>query len=358
MGDLLMSSPAIRALKTTLGARITVLTSSMASTIARHITEIDEVIIYDLPWIKAADTVTAVQVIDMVSELKNRKFDAAVVFSVYSQNPLPAAMLAYLSGIPLRLAYCRENPYDLLTHWVPDKEPYTLIKHQVRRDLDLVASIGAHTPDENILIENVSLQQESAQNKLARHGVDLTRPWLILHPGVSEAKREYPFELWVKTAKEIIDDLGYQVLFTGGAKEKALTDRLKEQAGENAFSLAGIFNLDEFIAAINMAPLIVSVNTGTVHLAAATQTPVIVLYALTNPQHFPWKVRGKVLTFDVDDELKSRNEVIKYVNETYFNDSLRTVKPEQIIQSIKECLSGESEMIPELPENVIKFESI
>ena len=56
-------------------------------------------------------------------------------------------MLAMMAGIPLRLAYSRENPYELLTHWLPDKEPYSFVQHQVKRDLELVASIGAQTPD-------------------------------------------------------------------------------------------------------------------------------------------------------------------------------------------------------------------
>jgi hypothetical protein len=68
-----------------------------------------------------------------VRQISEKKFDAAVIFTVYSQNPLPTVMLAYLAGIPKRLAYCRENPYQLLTDWVPDQEPYTLIKHQVRQ---------------------------------------------------------------------------------------------------------------------------------------------------------------------------------------------------------------------------------
>src|SRR3954468_24669224 len=52
MGDLLMSTPALRALKESFGAKITVLTSSMAASIAGYIGEIDEVIVYDLPWVK------------------------------------------------------------------------------------------------------------------------------------------------------------------------------------------------------------------------------------------------------------------------------------------------------------------
>ena len=59
----------------------------------------------------------------MVRKLRARRFDGAVIFCVFSQNPLPAAFLCHLADIPLRLAYCRENPYKILTHWIPDPEP-------------------------------------------------------------------------------------------------------------------------------------------------------------------------------------------------------------------------------------------
>ena len=59
MGDLIMSSPAIRALKETFSAKITVLTSSMAAGIVPAISEIDEVIVFDLPWVKAKETIAS-----------------------------------------------------------------------------------------------------------------------------------------------------------------------------------------------------------------------------------------------------------------------------------------------------------
>ncbi len=53
--------------------------------------------------------------------------------------------------------------------------------------------------------------------------------------------------------------------------------------------LSGALALDELIAAIDGAALLVSNNSGPVHIAAARRTPVVDLYALTNPQHTPWQ---------------------------------------------------------------------
>lgn len=337
MGDLLMSTPAIRALKESFGSRITVLTSSMAAGIAHNIPEIDKLITFDVPWVKTQNASFSHEFLVLAEVLKLRKFDAAVIFTVFSQNPMPAVMLVYLADIPKRLAYCRENPYDLLTDWVPDQEPYTLIKHQVERDLDLVKSIGATTAN-NLLSLEIPDAWESAQKILAKNSIDLQKPWLILHPGVSELKRQYPTEKWIETGKKLIADFGFQLLITGSASEKKLTDEIAQGIGTKAFSIAGLLTLDEFICLIKEAPLLLSVNTGSVHIAAATQTPVVVLYAQTNPQHTPWKTPSKVLYFEVPEALRSQNEVLKFVQQ-HQQKAPEVIEVEAIMESISALLS-------------------
>jgi lipopolysaccharide heptosyltransferase II len=337
MGDLVMSGPAIRALKETFGAYITVLTSSMAKTIAPFMPEIDETIVFDLPWVKTDKMIDTDSVLHLVDALKLRRFDAAVIFTVYSQNPLPTVMLTYMAGIPKVLAYCRENPYGLLTDWLPDEEPYRFIRHQVRRDLELVKSVGAVPSCENLCLRTENVW-DKVISKLRNVGIE-RRPWLILHAGVSEAKRQYPFDLWVETAQRLIRKNNYQVLFTGSVSEKNLADQLQAAIGEGSHSIAGVLNMEEFICLVKHAPVMVSVNTGTVHIAAAVGTPAVVLYAQTNPQHTPWRVPGVVLQFPVAEELRSRNEVIQYVTRKLYSQPIEMPGPDDIIRAVTELLS-------------------
>jgi lipopolysaccharide heptosyltransferase II len=334
MGDLIMSAPAFRALKESFGAKITVLTSSMAQSIVKHIPEIDDSIIFDLPWVKTESLPDVAVFNEAIAQLKSRNFDAAVIFTVYSQNPLPTAILPYLAGIPCILAYCRENPYHLITDWVPDQEPYERIKHQVERDLDLVASVGAVTKDNSLgLYVNDQLWTEISSS-LLKKGFDTSKPWLVLHAGVSEKKRSYPIVLWAETAKMLINE-GYQVLLTGSASELHLTNELQSLIGNGSFSAGGMFGLDEFICLIKHAPLLLSVNTGTIHIAAAVATKTVVLYARTNPQHTPWKVQCEVLEFEVPAELRSSNQVIAYVNEQVYAIPTPMPQPDDVLRAVK-----------------------
>jgi lipopolysaccharide heptosyltransferase II len=350
MGDVLMSTPAYKALTNTIGCEITLLTSHAGRGIAQFIPDIDEVITYDVPWVKGGES-SDDSFFKMVNLLKEKKFDGAIIFTVFSQNPLPSAMLAYLANIPLRLAYCRENPYNLLTHWVPEEEPYTFIRHQVQRDLDLVKTIGASIHDTRLTLMVTDKTWPSIIFKLENIGVDIQKPWIIFHPGVSEFKRQYPKTLWIETGRKIAGILGCPILITGSSDEQNLCKEIADGIGENAFSVAGIFSLEEFIVVQKRASLIISVNTGTIHIAAALRKPVIVLYALTNPQHAPWKTTGKILPFPVQESLQSRNEVLKHLRHTYFKGEVPMVAPEEIIQAVKAILIDN--VVEELPELIV-----
>jgi ADP-heptose:LPS heptosyltransferase len=342
MGDVLMSFPAIGALRNTIKAKLTLLTSGRGSDVAKLNPDVDNVISSDLPWVKTNNAEPGEQIAGLVHLLKNYQFDGCVIFTVYSQSPLPAAMLAYITGIPLRLAYCRENPYGLLTDWVPDPEPYELIRHQVKRDLDLVAAIGSFTTEHNISLTLPPEAILAAEKKLGHIGLDMRKPYLLLHPGVSEQKREYPFDSWIKCAVRLISEFNMPLLFTGNVDEAPLLDALKSAVGNQAHTAGGLFSLPELAAAIDKAAVVISVNTGTVHLAAALQTPVVVLYARTNPQHKPWMVPNVVLEYSIPGGLKSRNKIIEFVDKKLYCENIPVPDEFQVTESVRNLLLSEN----------------
>ena len=91
------------------------------------------------------------------------------------------------------------------------------------------------------------------------------------------------------------------LVLSGDESEVALVDGIVRQAGRPArvYGLAGEVTLGELGALLEGADLLMANNTGPVHVAAALGTPVVDLYALTNPQHTPWRVPARVLHRDV-----------------------------------------------------------
>ena len=300
MGDVLMTGPAIFSLRKKYPkARITLLVSRLGAKIAPFLPGIDDFIVFDSPWVRTyAKTPSSFSLNKISKLLKIRKFDAAIIFTVFSQNPLPSAMLLYLSDIPLRLGYCHENPYHLLSDWVPDPEPQKFIRHEVKRQIDLVSRIGCENESANLSIKLPLGSFQRMQKKILAEGVDLKRNFLIIHPGCTEARRRYDAKFFAGLGK-ILKKYEKQILITGSEEEKNLAEEVASFVGKDAFSLAGKFEIDEFCALISASSLVISNNTVPVHIASAVGTPVLDIYAKTNPQHTPWMVPSGVLYFNV-----------------------------------------------------------
>lgn len=339
MGDVLMTTPAIRALKQSApGRRITLLTSMAGAQVATLVPEIDQVLVYDAPWMKATGPrVDSRPEYRMAAELNQTGYDGAVIFTVFSQSALPAAFLAYLANIPLRLAHARENPYQLLTHWVPDREWGEGARHEVRRQLDLVATVGAETQNERLSLQLPSGVERDIQRTLSRLGIDLHRPWVVIHPGSTAASRRYPAESYSQAAQMIVEECGIQVLFTGSHQERELVLSVQAEMGAPSFALVDTLDLPHFAGLLGLAPLLISNNTGPVHIAAAMGTPVVDLYALTNPQHTPWMVPSRVLFQDVPCKF-----CYKSACPEGHHNCLRGVEPKSIVEAACELINESS----------------
>jgi lipopolysaccharide heptosyltransferase II len=301
IGDVLMTTPAIRALKESGGPRrITLLTSQAGAVVGRLVPEVDDVITYDAPWLKATlPRRDSRGEYAMARVLSARLFDAAVIFTTFSQSALPAALLCHLADIPLRLAHCRENPYQLLTTRVPESEPELGIRHEVERQLALVGAVGCSTLDRRLSLRVPPDDRARVRVLLDSLNLNGDTPWILVHPGATAPSRRYPPELFAEALSEIVRRTGARVVATGNASEADLVMRACTSVTTRAESLAGQLTLGELAALIAEAPVLLTNNTGPAHIAAALGTAVVDLYALTNPQHTPWLVRSRVLWHDV-----------------------------------------------------------
>jgi lipopolysaccharide heptosyltransferase II len=301
VGDVLMTTPAMRAIRASVPqARLTLLTSPGAVDAAACIPELDATIAHDVPWMKATSARTdPARDLALIDTLRDAAFDAAVIFTVHSQDPLPAALTCYLAGIPLRLAHCRDNPYQLLTDWIRDPEAAEPIRHEVQRQLDLVAAVGYRTDDTHLSFRVPPDASRRVRGLLAGLGFRDGRPWAVLHPGATAPSRRYPPERFAAAAAQLAAEDGWRFVVTGSESEAGLVDSVVRSIGGSAVSLAGQLSLAELGALIAIAPLVLTNNTGPAHLAAAVGTPVVDVYALTNLQHAPWRVRHRLVVHDV-----------------------------------------------------------
>ncbi len=339
LGDVLMTTPALRAVKQALpGRRVTLLTSAGGAAIAGMLADVDHTLTYEAPWMKASmPRANPEAEKHLLERLRAERFDAAIIFTVFSQNPLPAALMCYLAGIPLRLAHCRENPYQLLTDWVAETEPEAQLRHEVRRQLDLVATVGCRTVDERLALALSPRDVATVKQRLAAIGLAPKERWIVVHPGASAASRRYPPELYAEAVERLATEHHVGIVFTGSRAEAPLVETIRARLTVPSTSFAGELTLGELAALIAAASLLLTNNTGPAHMAAALATPVVDLYALTNPQHAPWQVPQRLLYHDVPCKFCFRS-----VCPLEHHDCLRRVPPERVAAAVIDLLAETS----------------
>lgn len=351
LGDVLMTTPAIRALAGVGRPHrrsVTLLTSGAGAAVAPMLPEVEAAIVAAPPWLKGEEgpdapsvDADAADTLALADRLRAERFDAAVICTVNTQSALPSALLCMLAGIPLRLAHARENPYRLLTDWVPDPEPLAPVRHEVRRQLDLVATVGATVEDEHL---SVRVPPDAVRNvRDLLHAFDI-RPgdrWVALHPGASAPSRRYPTAAFATVARVLSQEHGLRIVVTGGAGEADAVAAICAEAGSGAIPISAALDLPHLAALLSLAPAVIGNNSGPAHLAAAVGTPVVDLYALTNLQHAPWGVPSRVLAHDVP--CKGCRKSICPVGH---HACLRGVSPAEVVAATLDLLASGAPALP------------
>jgi len=339
LGDVLMTTPALAALRESLPqASLTLLASPAGAALAPHLPMIDEVIAYRAPWVAhpaLARTPVGAEDRALIEQLAAGCFDAAVVFTTCTQSPLPAALVCALAGIPERLAHCRENPYRLLTICAPETDRVAPgMRHEVQRQLQLVERIGCSTCDERLRFMLRPADLAQLAQACEGTGFDPGSPYVVVHPGASAPSRRWPAERFGAAAAQLARATGRSVVFTGGPDEQVLVAAAREACRVPSWSFAGRLELGAFAALIAGADLLMTNNSGPVHIAAALGTPVVDCYALTNPQHMPWHVPARVLSREVPCR-----DCLKSVCPQGHHGCLLGVTTEEVVQAALDLLA-------------------
>ncbi|HMA47665.1 MAG TPA: glycosyltransferase family 9 protein [Frankiaceae bacterium] len=269
-GDVLLSGPAIRAVKAG-GTHVTLLVGPRGRAAAALLPGVDEILVWHCPWIDAEPhQVTRADVEAFVDRLERGRYDEALVLTSYHQSSLPLALLLRMAGVRRIGAASEDYPGSLLDvrHRLPEKG-----LHEVERACSTAAALGYRLPpgDDGRLAVRRPLPDPTP---LTGPG-----PYVVVHPGAS-----VPARAWDPArSAALVDALvaaGHRVVVTGGPAEHALTGRVAHGV---AVDLGGRTDLAGLAGALARARAVVVGNTGPAHLAAAVGTPVVSLFAPTVP---------------------------------------------------------------------------
>ena len=332
IGDILMLGPALRAIKeTSPAARLTLLASPAGATAAPLLPWIDEVMVWRTVWQDAGGRIPfdPAREYRLISLLAERNFDAALIFTSFSQTPHPAGYVCYLAGIPLRAGESKEFGGSTLTtelRGAPDE------MHQVERNLRLIEHVGFVARERQLVVAIADEARSAVPLLLTSVGLDAQRPYILLHPGASAQARRYPVERFGVVA-DLLTRRGRAVLVTGTEREQALIEELRKVAPQ-VKCLVGGTTLPEYAALVERAALVVCNDTLPLHLADAVGTPEVVLFSGTDYES-QWEPRLTPAT------LLRRDTPCHpcYLMECPIGQPCLDIAPEEVVETIERMLS-------------------
>ncbi|SRR5579883_155370 len=280
IGDVIMTSPVLRAIKENLPeCRLTLMASPGGAQAAELLPWVNEVLTWRVLWqdLGKLDFDPAREW-ELVEVLKAGKFDAAIILTSFSQSPHPAAFLCYLANIPLRLGESKECGQGVLTLEVP-AAPDEI--HQVERNLRLIEAAGFQVGDRNLCIQIPEAAKQEALTLLMQSENYQSTSYLLLNPWTSCQSRNYDSQRFAIAARQIAELTQMPVVVTGVEKDQSKSASLLSILGEYAIDLIGKTTLSQLAALISDAELVLTNNTSTMHIADATQTPTVVMFAGT-----------------------------------------------------------------------------
>ncbi len=283
IGDVLMSLPAIAALRAAAPqARLRLAVGGWSESIARGF-PVDEVLVWSAPWVgrpaEGAEGWGAL--LRKARGLREDRLDLALDL----QGDLRASLLLWATRATRRVGYANTGGDYLLTEVVPLDETVSWVEQNQRAvKVALGGGSGGPTADRDGLPSAPPVDPLTpadrvfAETFLREAGLLGRRPLVGLHPSGGRRIKEWPIERWRDVAARLQIERGAFVLVTGTAADRELARRFAEGLPRPPVDLTGRLDVRQSLAVIARLQLFLSSDTGPMHLACAAGTPSVSVF--------------------------------------------------------------------------------
>jgi len=269
LGDAVMTIPAMMAVRETYPeAHIAVVANPLVAQLLENHPGCDEIIIYN----KAGEHAGALGLLRFAAALRRRKFDCAILF----QYAIEAGIMAFLAGIPRRIGFTTDGRRLLLTHPVPFGEAEKTI-HQTDAFLRIVNHFGIKAKEKRQQLALLDSERAWVKEQLAEG------PVVTINPGAAygSAKRWYP-ERFAAVGDFLAGEYGMQVVLIGGPAEVEIGKDIAAAIQAPVHNFVGKTTVRQMLALIDAASLMVTNDSGPMHVAAGFNVPIVAIFGSTN----------------------------------------------------------------------------
>ena len=289
VGDSVLAIPAIKAIRSRFPqAAVTVLARPWVAGLFSAAPFVDQVWVEPKPsgvrdWWR------------LTREIQKRRFDIALLFP----NSFESAAAVFLGGVPVRVGYSTQGRRWLLT------KPIEIPKgkyHQVEYYLRLVSAIADGPAQESTEIHATPQEREHARKLLASSGINRGRSFLVVNPGAAygSAKRWAP-ERFAQAAEALAVQYDLDVAIIGSETERSIAEEVRAGMHVPPAVLNGKTSLETLLGVIAESTLVITNDSGPMHIAAALGVPTVAVFGPTDDiVTGPWGPRTRVVKEPVD----------------------------------------------------------
>lgn len=274
LGDVVFSSPVFKALKQNYpGARVVCLAVPRVKKILEFCPGLDDILVYDEDGVHWSFWGKCL----LIAELRRQKFDA--VFLLHGS--WTRALMVALAGVPGRVGYAAKKRGWLLTHRVA-----ALSEGAHRGDiyLNVLESYGVKVTDRSCELAVPQAIKDEARAVLERHGIGDRDPLIALHVGGNWDLKRWPKEYWGQLIRRVRGETSMKIVLTGGDGDVSLCSEIVRLSQSAVPVLAGQTDLGQLMGVMQRARLVISADSGPLHIASSVGTRVVGLFGPTRPE--------------------------------------------------------------------------
>jgi lipopolysaccharide heptosyltransferase II len=358
IGDLVLSLTVVRRLKKTYpDAEIDLLALPSSAKVVAQDPDLAEIIPYDPNVWRRPQALLSLKnwraALALRKHLQSREYDLAIsVFGPW------AAILSLLSGAPRRLGFTKESYPGILTdtvagqHWNPRDHI-----HEVDYCLRLAQAAGAEiTPADRIPTLSVSPQaQQDIATLFRQEGISENKRLIACHvtSNNGQAKR-WPIPYWATLIDQLIREEDASVVFTGAPDDLPFIEAISKRMQEHAFHLAGKTSLTQLAALLQRTDLLITGDSGPMHIAAAVNTPLIAIHGPTDPAlSGPVSPLATVVRNDIWCSPCYKAKGLPADCRFYTTQCMKNIMPAQVLSVVKTKLASQHHDTPGLRPQII-----
>lgn len=274
IGDVLLSTPAIKAVRDSYpSAHIAVMVRPYVEDIVDGNPHLDEVILYD----KDNKHRGFFGSLRFISDLRRKRFDLAIVLHPTVRSNL----IPFLAGIPERVGYDKKFGF-LLTKRLKDTK-HLGEKHEIDYNFDVLRATGIIAKDRALYMPMKSEYERVIDRFMALNDLGNKDTIVAVHPGASCPSKCWPAYRFGRVADELIARHNVKIVIIGGPSDAKTVNDVKTGMFRSPIVLSEEHSLGEVAALLRKCKLLISNDSGPVHIAVAVGTPVVSIFGRLDP---------------------------------------------------------------------------